>query len=102
MKPKTEKTEEVPENARIQLRTVEINMGERRVKLTIEQARELCALLKGLFGDDTQKIVHVHDYWYYRPWYMGPTWQYSGSNWTAAANVSTGTYTLNLCSTAGH
>ena len=83
---------------RIQLGKIEVKMGAKTVVLTVEQARELSALLKGLFGDDSTKIVHVHDYWYQRPWYMGPTWSYTGSNWDVVANTTTGTYTLNLTS----
>ena len=79
---------------KIQLGKVEVKMGARTVDLTVDQARELCALLKALFGDDTTKMVHVHDYWYRRPWYMGPTWRYSGANWSATANTTTGTFTL--------
>jgi hypothetical protein len=82
---------------RIKLEKIEIDMGDIKAKLTIEQARELCALLKGLFGDDSTKIVHVRDYWYPRPWYMGPSWTYTGSSWSVDANTTTGTYTVNLC-----
>ena len=99
---------EVPSDA-IRLGKIEVKMGDKAVTLTIEQARELSALLKGLFGDDSTKIIHVRDYIYQRPWYMGPTWTYTGSNWTAdliynTSNTSAGqehnkTYTLNLCTT---
>jgi hypothetical protein len=82
------------EVTKIKLGKIEVKMGTRTVELTIEQARELSALLKGLFGDDSTKIVHVHDYWYPRPWYMGPSWTYQGSNWNASVNNTTGTYTL--------
>ena len=87
------------DKSKVKLGRVEIKMGDRTVPLTVEQARELCALLKGLFGDDSTKFVHVHDYWYPRPWYMGPTWTYRGSNWEVATNNTTGTFTVNLCST---
>ena len=90
---------EIEKDGKIQLRKVVVRMGDRDVNLTVEQARELCALLKGLFGDDSTKIVHVHDYWYNRPWYCGPNWTYTGSNWSTSANVTTGTYTVNLCGT---
>ena len=83
---------------KIQLGKIEVKMGAKTVVLTVEQARELSALLKGLFRDDSTKMVHVRDYWYLRPWYMGPTWSYTGSNWTAAADTTTGTYSLNLVS----
>ena len=83
------------EKGKIKLGKIEVRMGEKTVTLTVEQARELSALLKGLFGDDSTKMVHVHDYWYPRPWYMGPTWTYTGSSWQVSANTSTGTYTLN-------
>jgi hypothetical protein len=66
----------------IKLEKILVKMGDMDVALTIEQARELCALLKGLFGEDSTKMVHVHEYIYPRPWYVGPTWQYQGSNWS--------------------
>ena len=73
------------EDGKIKLGKIELKMGEKVVTLTIEQARELSALLKGLFGDDSTKIVHVPDYWYPRPWYFGsykgnqPS--YTGNQW---------------------
>ena len=89
------------EKGKIKLGKIEVRMGEKTVTLSVEQARELCALLKGLFGDDSTKIVHVRDHWYPRPWYMGETWTYTGMNWTAQANTNTAgvsantvTYTL--------
>ena len=72
---------EIDKDGKIQLRKVVVRMGDRDVNLTIEQARELCALLKGLFGDDSTKMIHVQEYLYGRPWYCGPNWTYSGSNW---------------------
>ena len=91
---------------KIRLGKVDIKMGEKTVSLTVDQARELCALLKGLFGDDATKIVHVRDYWYPRPWYVsGPTWEYSGTQWTTKLTntTSTGTYgensTMTFCLT---
>lgn len=88
---------------KIRLGKIKVQMGEKTVELTVEQARELCALLKGLFGDDSTKIVHVHDYWYYRPWYMGPNWTYSGSNWevNTIPDVTAGTTVVNFSTTAG-
>ena len=74
---------------KIKLGKIEVKMGEKSVSLTVEQARELSALLKGLFGDDSTRIVHVQDYIYTRPWYMGPTWTYSGSNWGVATSSNT-------------
>ena len=74
------------DKSKIRLGKIEVKMGDRAVTLTVEQARELSALLKGLFGDDSTKIVHVHDYIYTRPWYMGPTWIYQGSNWGVTTN----------------
>ena len=71
---------------KIKLGKIEVKMGEKSVSLTVEQARELSTLLKGLFGDDSTKMIHVHDYIYTRPWYMGPTWTYSGSNWGVATS----------------
>ena len=91
----------------IRLGSIEVRMGDQIAKLTIEQARELSALLKGLFGDDSTKIVHVRDYIYQRPWYMGPYWSYSGSNWNVTVDTVTNTsaldstksYTMNFCAT---
>jgi hypothetical protein len=87
---------------KVRLGKVEVKMGAKSVTLTIDQARELCALLKGLFGDDATKIVHTHDYWYNPPWYVtGPRWQYQGIQWSSNmttandANTGTVTYTLN-------
>jgi hypothetical protein len=90
---------------KVRLGKVEVKMGAKSVTLTIDQARELCALLKGLFGDDATKIVHVHDYWYTRPWYAtGPRWEYQGIQWNGtltttntSADLGTVTYTLNNC-----
>lgn len=87
-------TVSVGNGEKIKLQKIVVEMGDTKVNLTVEQARELCALLKGLFGDDSTKIIHEHDYWYHRPWYVGPTWTYCGSNWNTSANVSTGVYTL--------
>lgn len=67
---------------KVKIGKITVKMGDTEVSLTVEQARELCALLKGLFGDDSTKIIHTHDHWYPRPWYMGPTWEYSGYNWS--------------------
>ena len=73
------------EKGKIKLGKIEVKMGEKTVTLTVEQARELSALLKGLFGDDSTKIVHVRDHWYPRPWYFGSYTgdqpAYSGSQW---------------------
>ena len=77
------------EKGKIKLGKIEVRMGEKTVTLTVEQARELSALLKGLFGDDSTKVVHIPDYWYPRPWYMGPSWTYTGSNWTVGTSPNT-------------
>jgi hypothetical protein len=76
--------------SKIRLGKVEVKMGEKSVSLTIDQARELCALLKGLFGDDATKIVHVKDYFYVRPWYAeGPKWDYQGIQWNGTLTYPT-------------
>ena len=90
---------------KIRLGKVEVKMGAETVSLTVEQARELSALLKGLFGDDSTKIIHVQDYWYWRPWYMGPNWSYNGSNWSATISnnpdsSSTSVFTLSAVSSS--
>ena len=85
-------------------------MGDTVVYLTVEQARELSALLKGLFGDDSTKLVHIRDHWYPRPWfwstqtnsiptndlvYHGYTWKVdcSYSSTTDAVGPATVTFT---------
>ncbi len=89
---------EMEKEGKIKLGSIEVKMGPKTVTLTVDQARELCALLKGLFGDDATKIVHVHDHYYPRPWYG---WTYTGYQWNAAvtsqsnAELGTVTYTLN-------
>lgn len=91
---------EVRDGDSIKLGKIEVRMGSKLVTLTVEQARELSALLKGLFGDDSTKIVHVKDYWYPRPWYVGPSWVYNGSNWNVTSVPSTGIVTFNLTNTS--
>jgi len=87
---------------KVRLGKVEVKMGSKVVELSIDQARELCALLKGLFGDDATKIVHVRDYWYPRPWYVsGQQWEYTGIQWTSSlSNGVDGTGTMTFSSTA--
>jgi hypothetical protein len=63
-----------------EIKRIVLDLGDKEVTLSVEQAKKLKNLLSEMFGKEViEKHIH-HDNWYWKPWYPQQPYYY-GSSW---------------------
>ena len=76
------------------IKELKLQLGEKEVSLTIEEAKKLKAALDELFGKEVVKEIHHHDYWQWWPNWPQVTYLTSSlpnppGGWQIATNYGT-------------
>ena len=95
--------------SKIEITDITIKIGQKKVTLSPDEARELMEALEMLLGAPEPKVVErIIERSPWRYWYTSPTWAVSApgtmGNWTDATGITTGdsisndagSYTLTL------